>query len=176
MMYNKKRLEVMEKEVFKNNLSFYNCGLNLKELRELLCHYEKVKNKKFSILRMADDVITMTQVGLLTGLGFLPLFVFALIFDNVKETNIGLYLFSTYIISIVLFFSFEIRKITKKSIINFFDAKIGSDDSIILLSHMKSKIAFIEKKKVINSVKHADDKKTNIEIYEKPLMHNKRRL
>lgn len=150
MFFNKSRLKAINKDLYENNPKFYQHRLNLKELKELFTYYKQVKNFKMSFLKVIDNSISLTLIELLLTIGGSALFIVMLFVFLGKSGVPHSDLCGTAIILTIL--SLMYRLLLKRGIKIYFDENVKPEDSGILLSYMKGRIANDEKDKIMETL------------------------
>lgn len=150
MFFNKSRLKKINKDLYENNPKFYQSRLNLKELKELFTYYNKVKNFKIPLIGVIGNSISLTLMELLLIIGISALFIIMLFVVLGKTGVPHSDLCGTAIILTML--SLMYRLLLKRGIKIYFDENVKPEDSGILLSYMKGKIANEEKDKIMKTL------------------------
>lgn len=150
MFFNKRRLKAINKDLYENNPKFYQRRLSLKELKELFTYYNKVKNFEKSFLGAVGDSISLTLMEVLLiagGLSFFLITLFAILGkSDLTHPNLLGFTIIFVIISLVY------KLLLKRGIKIYFDENVKPEDSGILLSYMKGRIANDEKDKIMETL------------------------
>jgi len=152
MFFNKSRLKAINKDLYENNPKFYQHRLNLKELKWLFAYYKQVKNFEISNLVIATSGFfsTISLIEFLFTIGGSALFCF-LLFGILGKSGVphpNLLAFTTIFVIISLVY----RLLLKRGIKIYFDENVKPEDSGILLSYMKGRIANDEKDKIMETL------------------------
>lgn len=163
MFFNKSRLQKIKKQLYADELYLYTCRLTLKELNELVVHYEMTKNVKTSKKEMMLDFFTyLCSLKDIIICLFCFITFFVLVSYCFNKANINYpFMYSSLIMFAFLFFIF--KEFLKKSI-KYFLIDSFSNKKDFLYTYLKVKFADNEKDEIMNNVSNSKNKDIKVSL------------